>query len=99
MPMETWLLLEYCDRSHLGAAIAKARRLPRFHTPCLDPISALSPHPSYRTMRWSAATARTRAPPSPRRAGLGGFMSTLWENQTVGEWGDYVYVPVLWRTL
>ena len=23
MPLETWLLLEYCDRSHLGAAIAK----------------------------------------------------------------------------
>ena len=27
MPMETWLLLEFCDRSHLGAAIAKVSRL------------------------------------------------------------------------
>ncbi|KAK9822810.1 hypothetical protein WJX81_001964 [Elliptochloris bilobata] len=25
VPMETWLLLEYCDRSHLGAAIAKGK--------------------------------------------------------------------------
>ena len=33
MPMETWLLLEFCDRSHLGAAIAKARRPPRTNKP------------------------------------------------------------------
>lgn len=31
--METWLLLEYCDRSHLGAAIAKVRRPVGFISP------------------------------------------------------------------